>query len=108
MNRPVFAVAVMLALVHADAVVAQDSGADVDPGKRLYAQNCARCHGFNMVSSGAGFFDLRRFPLDDKPRFVNSVMNGVRAMPAWRDKLSDDDIESLWHYVASHQSKRAQ
>jgi mono/diheme cytochrome c family protein len=28
------------------------------------------------------------------------VLNGKgAAMPAWRDKLSDDDVELLWAYV---------
>jgi mono/diheme cytochrome c family protein len=30
------------------------------------------------------------------------VLNGKgRAMPAWRDKLSDEDVAGLWAYVRS-------
>lgn len=77
-----------------------------DRGKRIYTSNCARCHGLNMVSTGAGFFDLRTFPADDKPRFLNSVKHGKRAMPAWGERLQDDEIESLWAYVNFYKPKK--
>ena len=47
-------------------------------------------------------FDLRKFPKDDFARFRNSVLNGKnQAMPAWRDKINDDDLAALWAYVRS-------
>jgi mono/diheme cytochrome c family protein len=79
--------------------------ADVDRGKRLYTSYCARCHGLNMVSSGAGFFDLRQFPADDKKRFVGSVANGIRAMPAWSSQLKPEEIDLLWAYVVGSRKK---
>ena len=85
-----------------------DSSVDpslADKGKRLYAGTCSRCHGLNMVSTGAGFFDLRTFPANDKPRFFHSVKNGKRAMPAWGDRLQQEDIEALWAYVVTSKPK---
>lgn len=73
----------------------------VEAGKRLYRGHCQKCHGFNMVSSGGGFFDLRKFPLDDKSRFLHSVIEGKRAMPAWGNILNAEEIDQLWAYVAS-------
>jgi mono/diheme cytochrome c family protein len=74
----------------------------IEEGRDLYADMCAMCHGRDMVNSGALSFDLRTFPKDDPARFRNSVLNGKnQAMPAWRDKLSDDDIAALWAYVKS-------
>jgi Cytochrome C oxidase, cbb3-type, subunit III len=56
----------------------------------------------DMVNPGTLSFDLRKFPKDDPARFRNSVLNGKnQGMPAWRDKLSDDDIAALWAYVRS-------
>lgn len=47
-------------------------------------------------------FDLRKFSKDDFERFRNVVLNGKSpAMPAWRDKISDDDVKLLWAYVRS-------
>ena len=74
----------------------------VAQGKSLYRSYCTRCHGLNMVSVGSAFFDLRTFPHDDKPRFVNSVTNGKRAMPAWGGTLSPVEIDHLWAYVSSY------
>jgi mono/diheme cytochrome c family protein len=69
--------------------------------KSLYGQNCARCHGFNMVNPAPGIFDLRTFPPDDKPRFIASVTNGKGAMPSWKDALSPQQIEMLWTYITA-------
>ena len=85
------------------------AGAAADPalaqkGRGLYKDFCQKCHGLNMVSPGGAFFDLRTFPPNDKPRFVASVMNGKRAMPAWGGVLKGDDLETLWAYVNSGQA----
>jgi mono/diheme cytochrome c family protein len=85
--------------------MAKPDPAEVDKGRKLYTQNCARCHGINMVSTGAGFFDLRKFPLDEKPRFVASILNGLRAMPAWKEKFGPPELDQLWAYVANSQIK---
>jgi mono/diheme cytochrome c family protein len=77
-----------------------------DKGHGMYKSFCQKCHGLDMVTPGGGFFDLRTFPLDDKPRFINSVNNGKRAMPAWGSVLKPGDIDALWAYVARHQLNR--
>ena len=73
--------------------------AQIKKGANSYRKRCARCHGFNMVNSGPGIFDLRTFPKDDKPRFVDAVMNGKNAMPSWGDVLDEEDVDILWVYV---------
>lgn len=87
------------------------SGVDLaltEKGIGLYKAYCQKCHGLDMVTPGGGFFDLRTFPLDDKPRFVGSVTNGKRAMPAWGAVLKSADIDALWSYVASAQLSKKQ
>jgi mono/diheme cytochrome c family protein len=75
---------------------------DIDQGRDLFNEVCAPCHGRDMVNTGTLTFDLRKFPKDDAARFRNSVLNGKgQAMPAWRDKLSDDDLNVLWAFVRS-------
>jgi mono/diheme cytochrome c family protein len=75
-------------------------------GQRMYKDYCQRCHGLNMVSPGGAFFDLRKFPTDQKSRFVNSVVHGKRAMPAWGAVLEPDEIDLLWAYVSSRGATR--
>jgi mono/diheme cytochrome c family protein len=101
-------VAAIAAALTIPAAVAQEAApaassdpARVDAGKRLYVSYCARCHGLNMAVTGAAFFDLRTFPKDDKPRFVESVTRGKREMPAWGAILKTPEIDLLWAYVSS-------
>ena len=70
----------------------------VQKGARIFAQNCSPCHGAHMADPQAAF-DLRKFPSDEKSRFVHSVTKGKNAMPPWGDLLQPDDIEALWAYV---------
>src|SRR4029453_15127155 len=73
---------------------------DVDLGREVYDDFCVSCHGRDMVAPGGVTFDLRKFPTDDFERFRNAVLEGKPpAMPAWRDKISDDDVKLLWAYV---------
>lgn len=81
--------------------IADDAKQD-DPaarGRLLYAHHCSHCHGFNMVTSGTIAFDLRKFPHNDKARFLNSVTNGKNGMPPWKGTLSGEQIDLLWAYV---------
>ena len=74
----------------------------IEQGRDLYADICATCHGRDMVNAGGIAFDLRKFPKDDFARFRDSVLNGKNeVMPAWRDKITDEDLAALWAYVRS-------
>lgn len=74
----------------------------LDQGREVYEEFCAMCHGRDLVNSGGFAFDLRTFPKADFDQFRNSVLNGKgQGMPAWRDKLFDDDLTLLWAYVRS-------
>ena len=69
-------------------------------GKQLYAQHCSHCHGFNMINPGTITYDLRRFPHNQKDRFVESTIYGKAGiMPPWGDAINLDDIDALWAYV---------
>jgi mono/diheme cytochrome c family protein len=70
-------------------------------GRRLYVSYCTRCHGVNLVSAGGAFFDLRTFPRDDKDRFMRSMKEGKRAMPAWEGIVKPHEMEALWLYIGS-------
>jgi cytochrome c55X len=82
--------------------MAQDApAADArEAGRKLYINACQRCHGINLVTTGIGF-DLRTFPQAEKERFVRSVTNGLRAMPAWGNTMKSEQIELIWGYIGS-------
>jgi mono/diheme cytochrome c family protein len=108
MRAPVFVMLLFAGFCVAGtrASLASDDQPDAAPnpqlvpqGKSLFAQMCSHCHGVNMVNPGTSSFDLRKFPHDDKARFVNSVTHGKNTMPAWGDILQPDEIEALWAYI---------
>jgi len=76
--------------------------AQVERGRRIYAERCSHCHGLNMVTAGNATYDLREFPQDQAERFFESVTNGKNnRMPPWGDVLSQDEIGDIWAYVRS-------
>ena len=73
--------------------------ADPEVGRKLYTSYCTRCHGINLVSSSGAYFDLRTFPRDDKERFLKSMNEGKRAMPAWKGTVKPEEMEAIWAYI---------
>jgi len=91
-----------LALLRAPApATAEDFSPDqVKRGAEIYSQNFSPCHGPRLNGEESAF-DLRKFPKDQRERFVNSVTRGKNAMPPWGDLLKPDDIAALWAYVVT-------
>jgi mono/diheme cytochrome c family protein len=85
--------------VPAGAEEAQSFSKDqIATGAELYAVNCSPCHGARMQEPGAAF-NLRKFPPDQRERFVNSVTRGKNQMPPWGDFFKPEQLEALWAYV---------
>jgi mono/diheme cytochrome c family protein len=61
---------------------------------------CSPCHGARMQDPGAAF-NLRKFPPDQRERFVNSVTRGKSQMPPWGDFFKPEQLEALWAYVTT-------
>ncbi|MBQ0944596.1 cytochrome c [Ideonella sp. 4Y16] len=72
-----------------------------EAGRRAYTSTCARCHGINLAVTSSAYFDLRTFPKDEKERFIQSVTNGKRQMPAWGGIVKPETMESIWLYIGS-------
>lgn len=89
-------------LLH-DRATAQAGDPPVTPemvktGEKHYSINCAPCHGTQMNEPPVQV-DLRKFPKDERGRFVSTVTNGRRGMPPWRGALSPEEIDAIWAYV---------
>ncbi len=78
------------------------SAEQIKRGAETFSTFCTPCHGERM--SNADLFDLKKFPPDQRSRFINSVSNGKNAMPPWRGQLQPGDIEALWSYVMAGES----
>jgi cytochrome c6 len=77
----------------------------VEKGKAQFHRTCSHCHGLNMVNSGTTVYDLRKFPVDQPERFLNSVTNGKGNMPSFKGALEPGAIQFLWSYVATRGGK---
>ena len=88
----------LLALSPACAIAQDFPPEQIKAGAELYAVNCSPCHGARMQEPGAAF-NLRKFPPDQRERFVNSVTRGKNQMPPWGDFFKPEQLEALWAYV---------
>jgi PQQ-dependent dehydrogenase (methanol/ethanol family) len=74
----------------------------VAAGDRLFAANCAMCHGYAAVSGGL-VPDLRHSALAaSRNAWAAAVLNGAlasRGMPSFQGELTEADAESLRAYV---------
>ncbi|WP_016921890.1 cytochrome-c oxidase, cbb3-type subunit III [Methylocystis parvus] len=83
-----------------------DSDAPTPEGEKLYAENCAACHGVegkgNPEMGAPALYDQVWLYGSDKPSVVARIVNGGGAvMPAWKDRLDDTTIKALAVYVHS-------
>jgi len=85
-------------------VTAQDTVSDkakIEAGENVYNNNCAPCHGDQLVSTGQ-FPNLRKLTANDHARFESTVHNGKNQMPPWKGVLSDEEIDRLWAYIRAN------
>ncbi|WP_292932699.1 cytochrome c [Noviherbaspirillum sp.] len=75
--------------------------ADTFKGQKLYANNCAVCHGPNGQSRLPGAPNFNRGESILKPDFtlLAAIRAGKNAMPAFQGILSDRDIMDVIAYV---------
>jgi cytochrome c6 len=69
----------------------------------LFAQKCASCHGKDgkpsAVGQKMGAKDLSSLKASEK-EIATTITNGKGKMPAYKDKLTEDQINSLAKYIA--------
>ncbi|NJO50351.1 MAG: c-type cytochrome [Leptolyngbyaceae cyanobacterium RM2_2_4] len=77
--------------------------ADLDNGAKVFGANCASCHmnGRNMVNPAKTLqkADLEKYEMASIEAIQNQVRNGKNAMPAFKGRLNDAQIEDVAAYV---------
>jgi mono/diheme cytochrome c family protein len=70
-------------------------------GERLFASNCAECHGAKGEGAKKGIPLISGHALaHSEEEYVQQVLNGkADKMPAFRDKLSDEQIDAIIKFV---------
>lgn len=67
-------------------------------GKAVYTRKCARCHGDNGEPQKKGVTDLRTSDLTDAEA-LDIITNGEEKMPAFKKKLTPEEIKAVAAYA---------
>jgi mono/diheme cytochrome c family protein len=100
-------------LVLGGSVWAQDSVNPFKQGQQVFEDNCAQCHRANGEGLPATFPALNKNPfvLGEPNPVIATVLKGLKGslgqMPAWKDKLDDQQIAAVVTYLRQAWSNRA-
>ena len=79
-------------------------------GKQIFQLNCAACHpqGGNIIRWGKNLYPkaLAKNHLDTLENLVTFVANGKGNMPAYVDRLTQDEILAVSNYVLEQAGKK--
>lgn len=82
---------------------------DIQTGENVFQANCTACHtgGKNQIIADK---TLEKEVLENNGMYsvkaiVTQVTNGKNAMPAFGDRLADEEIESVANYVLAQSDK---
>ena len=82
---------------------------DAAGGAKIFSANCAACHaGGNNVINGAKTLKkdaLDKYEMNSLEAITYQINNGKNAMPAFKDRLSDAQIDDVATYVLSQAEK---
>lgn len=86
-----------------------DNPKAVEIGRFGYSENCARCHGLDVISGGIAP-DLRELPKDEDEYFLGKALSGVTRngnvyMPSFAGILSQEAIWAIRTYIVSQREK---
>lgn len=83
--------------------------ADAASGAKIFSTNCAACHmgGRNVVAADKSLKQdaLEKYSMNSAEAIINQVKNGKNAMPAFKGRLSDQQIEDVAAYVLEQAAK---
>ncbi|MGF1524731.1 MAG: cytochrome c6 PetJ [Leptolyngbyaceae cyanobacterium] len=90
-------------------VAAPASAADLAQGSQVFSSNCAACHaGGNNVVNAAKTLKidaLNQYEMASVEAIKYQVTNGKNAMPAFKGRLTDEQIDSVAAYVLDQAEK---
>lgn len=83
--------------------------ADTANGAKIFSANCAACHigGRNVVAAAKTLKKdaLDKYNMNSLEAIVHQVQNGKNAMPAFKGRLNDKQIEDVAGYVLEQAEK---
>jgi len=99
-----FAIACWLAFFHSPAYAV-----DISNGAKIFNANCSACHvgGNNVIISGKTLKKdaLEKYGMNSLEAIKAQVTNGKNAMPAFKSRLDQTQIEDVAAFVLSQSAK---
>nr|YP_010951444.1 Cytochrome c6 [Laurencia catarinensis]WMP12383.1 Cytochrome c6 [Laurencia catarinensis] len=84
-------------------VFGQNVEVSLEAGEKVFTSNCASCHigGNNVIvpDKTLKIGDLEKNSKDSVDAIITQVTNGNGNMPAFGDKLDENEIQSVANYV---------
>lgn len=83
--------------------------ADAASGAKIFSANCAACHagGRNVIMADKSLKKeaLEKYSMNSLDAVINQVTNGKNAMPAFKGRLNQAQIEDVATYVLAQSDK---
>lgn len=83
--------------------------ADAAKGAKIFSANCTACHmgGRNVVAAAKTLKQdaLEKYQMNSLEAIVTQVKNGKNAMPAFKGRLNEQQIEDVATYVLEQSAK---
>ena len=100
----------LLAIIVFILAFGQTAKADTSPsGAKVFSANCAACHmgGRNVVAAAKTLKAdaLEKYNMKSLEAIVTQVKNGKNAMPSFKGRLNDSQIEAVAAYVLQQAEK---
>ncbi|MBD2345503.1 cytochrome c6 PetJ [Anabaena subtropica] len=85
------------------------SAADIANGGQIFSLHCAGCHinGGNIIRRGKNLQKkaLKKYGMDSLEAVTSIVTNGKNNMSAYKDRLSEQEIQNVAAYVLEQADK---
>lgn len=107
--RKRLSIVVLISAVFSFALSRPVLAADATGGAKIFSANCAACHagGRNVIMADKTLKQeaLLKYNMNSIDAIANQVANGKNAMPAFKGRLSQAQIEDVASYVLVQSEK---
>lgn len=107
--RKLLLIVVLISAVFSFALSRPALAADATGGAKIFSANCAACHagGRNVIMADKTLKQeaLEKYNMNSIDAIANQVTNGKNAMPAFKGRLSQAQIEDVASYVLAQSEK---
>jgi cytochrome c6 len=102
----------LIFLILTISITSPASAGDIANGAKIFEANCAGCHinGGNIIRRGKNLKinALKKYNMDSQEAIASIVTNGKNNMSAYKDRLTEQEIQDVATYVLEQAEKNWQ